>query len=519
MFDGSASARFVGAPSSPQLFFPPFPPEFSMPVCDPSTTVGRLLSLLLLGAAVILPFAGCQGDPQEQPKVAKPVGPERPMRVIVVDDAPFAETLQRQWSARTDSQLELQQMSAAQLEQAQQLSADVVVYPSECLGTLAHRNLIIVPTESVRRQASYDLPDVFDLQRNAEVRWGDQTYAFSFGSPQLVLMYRADLFARRLLEPPKTWTDYQRLVEQLTRETLGDLAPAADQTWSPVCEPLAPGWASKLLLARAATYAAHPSQFSILFDYSTMEPLIDRPPFVRALGELVATAKVAAAKDDKPTPELARRRVLAGQAAMALTWPSRATVSSGETNLAGDVEVAFAPLPGATVAYNFGEQEWTPHESDRSSYVPLIGVAGRLGSVTRRARRPRDAADILALLTGKEWSELLSPVSAHTTMFRFSQLDSPQPWTDSVLTVEASEGYAEVVEATQQQPIHVSSIRIPGYREYLEALDQAVYNSIWNNMSPQDALNETAEAWRKITERLGVEPQREAYTRSLGLEP
>jgi multiple sugar transport system substrate-binding protein len=332
-------------------------------------------------------------------------------------------------------------------------------------------------------------------------------------------MYRADLFARRLLQPPQTWTEYQQVVAQLTREQLGDLAPAPERAWAPVCEPLAAGWAGKLLLARGATYAAHPSQFSILFDYATMEPLIDRAPFVRALEELVATAKVSATTDDKPTPETARRRVLAGEAAMALTWPCRAAGSNDAVSLADGVEVAFAPLPGATVAYNFGEQEWTPHESDRSPYVPLIAVAGKLGSVTHRARRPRDAAGILALLTGKEWSELLSPVSTQTTMFRFSHLESPQRWTDELLTLEAGEAYAEVVETTQQQPVHVSSIRIPGHREYLAALDQAVYRAMAGDVSPQQALTETADAWRKITERLGVDSQREAYTRSLGLEP
>ena len=48
------------------------------------------------------------------------------------------------------------------------------------------------------------------------------------------------------------------------------------------------GW--HVLLARAACYAAHRDNYSTLFNIATMQPLIDGPPFVQALEELVAVA-------------------------------------------------------------------------------------------------------------------------------------------------------------------------------------------------------------------------------------
>ncbi len=475
--------------------------------------------VFVLAGLMIMALAGCNGDAKPAGEPSETQSPARPVRVIVVGDATFADVLQRQWSARTESELELRQMSIEQLEEVKQLSADIIIYPAACLGTLAHRKLIAPPSTSAAESSEQVQTDVFDLQQNAEVRWGDQTYAFSFGSPQLVLMYRADLFAKQGLEPPETWEQYQLLVEQLDRTALGDSAPPEGQPWTPICEPLASGWAGNTLLARAASYASHPSQFSVLFDYATMEPLIAGPPFVRALEELVTAAKSNPADSDQLTPETARRRILAGETAMAFSWPSHTTADGEPLKIATGVEISFAELPGATTAYHFGEQQWTPHADAAPARVPLIGVAGLLGSVTANARRARDAAEVLALLTSQEWSVRLSPSSTATTMFRHSHLTAPQLWTDHVLPPEASTSYAEVVAITQTRPLHLTSLRIPGWQRYQQALDQAVVAACSGDKSPQDALNETASAWSALTAEIGLDSQRAAYTRCLGLEP
>ena len=60
-------------------------------------------------------------------------------------------------------------------------------------------------------------------------------------------------------------------------------------------EPLARGWAGLVLLARAAAYAKERDNYTTLFDEKTLEPAIAGPPFVRALEELVAAAKLGPA--------------------------------------------------------------------------------------------------------------------------------------------------------------------------------------------------------------------------------
>lgn len=479
---------------------------------------GRPTPVVWLGTTLLL-LAGCTGRTVEESQEPKAKEVSRPVRVIIVDDAPLAGALQRQWSARTDSELELEQLAVAQLDEVRRLQADIIIYPSACLGTLAAGELIEAPADSWRKEVDDDQADVFYLQRDAEVRWGNAIYAYSFGSPQFVLMYRADLFQQLDIEPPATWKEYQDVVERLQRSELGDAAPDESQPWAAVGEPLGAGWAANILLARAASYATHPSQFSVLFDYATMEPLIAGPPFVKALEELVATNVYSSDDADQLTPEEARRRLYAGQFGMVLSWPSRVTTEGEDWELADGAEIGFAELPGSSTAYNFDEASWSQRREEEPVRVPLIGVAGRLGSVVQNARRPRDATQILALLTGKEWSERLSPLSASTTMFRESQTKTPGLWTDQVLTQQAAEQYAEVVLTSQNRPIQLSSIRIPGRRRYLTALDAAVAAARSGEQSPQEALAEAAKAWAAITEELGVDKQREAYTRSLGLEP
>ncbi|NJN81072.1 MAG: hypothetical protein HC802_01475 [Caldilineaceae bacterium] len=51
---------------------------------------------------------------------------------------------------------------------------------------------------------------------------------------------------------------------------------------------------------------------------------------------------------------------------------------------------------------------------------------------------------------------------------------------------------------------------IPGAREYMEALDQAI-TSAYAGTDPQTALDEAAAKWDEITERLGRDAQKDAY--------
>ena len=105
-------------------------------------------------------------------------------------------------------------MSAADfLAKEKSLAADVVIYPFTEIGSLVERRLIRGFPESWLDRPDYHKPDLFELPELHETAWGEKTYAVPLGSPVLVCFYRPDVFEKLGRQPPKTWTDYQELVE------------------------------------------------------------------------------------------------------------------------------------------------------------------------------------------------------------------------------------------------------------------------------------------------------------------
>jgi multiple sugar transport system substrate-binding protein len=415
------------------------------------------------------------------------------------------------------------------------LGADAVIYPADELGSLAERGLIRpLPTAWLER-GEFRKSDLFEPGGLAEARWGEQTYAVPFGSPVFVLFYRRDLFDRFHLAPPRTWADYQRPIEFFAehKKDLPGLSAAA-------VEPLAGGWAGKVLLARAAAYAKHRDYYATLFDTETMAPQIASPPFVHALEELVAAAKPDSTVCLAATPADARRAFLSGQCALAISWPTAAQSSSGSnsesrTPIPESFLPGFAELPGSSEAYNPMTKSWQSSRPDDSSEqrsanpesrvpgpdsrVPLLSISGRLGSVAKESASGEFAFQLLAWLSGNEWSGQICPASAATTLFRRVHLAQPGRWVEPQIPPAAAKEYADVVVRSFSQSQWLESPRIPGHAEYMSALDGAVRAAVEGKQSPAEALTAAADRWRAITARLGLDAQRAAYTRSLGLEP
>jgi multiple sugar transport system substrate-binding protein len=452
----------------------------------------------------------------------------------VIDDPELADVIQRQWRARAEGEIVVQQKTSREIVAAEgRLGADAVIYPAALIGELAERQLIVSVPDDVLNGAQLAQRDVLELIRLHEVTWGKKTYAVAFGSPQLTLFYRADIFERLGLQPPQTWAEYAALAARLAdRSTLGDLAPPADAPWYGTVEPLGQGWAGQVLLARAAAYARHRSRYSTLFNYNTMEPLIDGPPFAKALEELAAAAKHGPPEAIYRSPEMpgysphdVRREFLAGHCAMALTWPSRSKSAAGDAAPLAKVPTGLALLPGSLDVYNAFDGKWEPRRADERLSVPLLSSAGRLGSVTKESRNPQSALNVLVWLSGSEWSNEIAPHSRETTLYRTTHLRAPQAWIDESLDSAAAGQYADAVAQSQDCSVWLFSIRIPGRSEYLAALDDAVQQTTARETSPAEsltaveALKAAADRWRQITTAHGVESQRRAYERSLGLEP
>lgn len=451
-------------------------------------------------------LVGCQhddpySDEQEPPPLAT-------LKVLVVDDPPLANAIEQEWQARGGKNLVVEQTTTESLLDKESIAADIVVYPTRLLGELKARNWLAPVPDDVWKHEDYDANDLFETIRRREVRWGKSVAALPFGSPQWMLYIRDDLLEKLDRPPPATWAEYDELAALMAAEGGGN----AD--WSGIAEPWGDSWGGLVLVARASAYAKHSANYSTLFDVASFEPLIDGPPFLRALEELVAVSAYASDDAATLTPADAKTRFAQQQCGMAWGWP---------TSFAQDEKVTAWPplrlveLPGSPDMFDFHEQTWGVRPDQINPRIPFIGFSGRLGSVTRETVSSRQAWQTLAWLTGPRAGTSTGSASASTAPFRLSQLDETARWVERELPAEVARDYAATLRTAQSRPTTLRLPPIPGIDNYLAALDRAVSQAISQEQSPQEALREAAGRWREITAEHGIERQRAAYRKSLGL--
>jgi ABC-type glycerol-3-phosphate transport system substrate-binding protein len=489
--------------------------------------LGLRASLLAAFLVVALVLPGCWGKHKLDSKPAR--AEAETVRIAIVGDPALAEAIGRlkaEWHAVTGNTMEVGEFDNLPTADADAHSLgvatmhDALVIPASELGTLVEADRLMAVPRDVRDSPQAAWADMFLLVQQGAF-WADDVWAVPLGAPQLTLLYRRDLFEQFHRTPPTTWAEYQTLVQFFSERDKpaeskpGDDAPPADAAWYGTLEPLSGGWGARLLLARAAAYAKHRDNYSTLFDIESFKPLVAGPPFVRALEELLA-AQRGAKPADRPQLDVVgvREAFFAGQSAMALTWPSAA--GKGEPV---DVKVGFAELPGAAKMFNFSSQRWDDRTADESVHVPVVPLEGRMGVVVKGSPHAAAALDLLTWLAGEKWGTRVASASAATTLYRRSQQKDAAAWVEPGIDRGPAREYAQVVGEAGGRSVWVAALRIPGWDEYYAALDEAVERAVRGEAKPAEALEAAAERWASISERLGVDRQRAAYRRSLGLEP
>ena len=462
-------------------------------------------------------LAGCgTGSSSTKTTVKKQRTPQ--LTVLVIDDPALGDTIKSEWRSRTEDEVIIRKITWQEAAAAQRLPGDLVVYPAGHLGELAEAGLLAPISDRTLENDAFALRDIYKQIRLHEMKWGDKVLGLPLGSPQLMLVYRRDIFTKLKVKPPQTWAEYGALAARLAkREELGTFAPAADAPWRGAVEPLAPGYAGQMLLARSAAYAAHKEQISPLLELTSLKSLIGRPPYVRALTELAASHSNEKEKPTHFTPSEAYQELVHGRCAMAITWPSAATAAMDKAVAERAEFIGFAELPGAREVYDFGRKQWGERGAGEDPRVPLLAVSGRMVSVTATSGEQEAAENMATWIAGSEVAQQISPSSPETTLFRGSQEPDAGRWLGSIGEQGKNE-YVAALRQTQERPQYSRGICLPGRREYLSALDQAVSDALQGKKSPEDALAAAAAAWDKITARRGLESQRTALERSLGLK-
>ena len=113
-------------------------------------TFSRIHRRTALGHAAALAAAGLTGCPKETTKT--PATDEQaaapPLTLLVTDAPDLGKAIQREWLGRTEQQLNIRDVTMAELAKATRLPGDVIVFPTGLVGQLAEQNLLL-PLEPV----------------------------------------------------------------------------------------------------------------------------------------------------------------------------------------------------------------------------------------------------------------------------------------------------------------------------------------------------------------------------------
>ena len=452
------------------------------------------------------------------------------LKLLVVDDPELAGGIRRlrgEWAERTGGgRLQVIEWASSDLVAAKSLPVDLVVYPSRYLGTLARKNYLRPLRASVLRSSRFAQADLLPAIRNREMVYGGCVYAVPFGSPPLMLCYNVRMLQAAGCEVPSTWADYRRVVGQLEGQAMPCPLPLADKA------------AASMLLARAVSYARQEGHMTLLFDIDTFEPRIASPPFVRALEEMtleitrhqeMSQGEAELATSPFPSFSDAVKEVAIGRAAMTFGWPGVYCPQSRDAAHT-PVGVSYAPLPRAKDCYRVTRNRWETSRVDTP--VTLLGVAGRLASVTTFCRNAASAFKLLLWLGSGETATGISARSRSTLWYRHSQVEFFQRWQAGcqglprpglpvaeglpAITGTRHRGMARTVVGLLSSDECFLLPRIPGIDRYLESLADAVRGAIAGETA-QSALQRAAGQWRQITRSLGRTGQQASYRAHLGL--
>ncbi len=324
-----------------------------------------------------------------------------------------------------------------------------------------------------------ELDDIGDVYRENQMRIGDTIYGFPDDGDVFILYYRKDVFEEMGLSVPTTWDEFYEVSKAITDAKAPDMYGSAFMR--------ARGLLQYFYQERARVEGCR------FFDAETMKATINGPGCVKALAGMV--------KDNTTMPPgievwgfvetLAAFN--AGQSAMLQSWPPVGRWSAGY----GTDDIAMQWVPPSVVAGKVGYA------------LPPGGhpqLAAGFAMAVSSSSKNKDAAYLYI-----QWINSIDISHQRVQLpyalrdpFRKSHFSSPEyqsRWPDAKYYLEAAEKGAVS---------GLLDLSIINTFAYIDAL-AAGLQSVMSGGDPQEELDGVAAKWDALTEKVGVDAQREAY--------
>lgn len=482
-------------------------------------------------ALSVLTLGGCEKKTAQRLNVKdtqQPTPRLRPCQVLLIGLEGLAQPLQRQWEARHDSALTVQSIEMTEFvdnDMRVDSEVNVLVYPADIMVELIDKKRIDPLDKSFYDSDEFTKFSFLTHYRKSNIRFAGQPYAAPCGGPMFTQVFRNDVIAQLgQSAPPETWKQFIRTAKKIT--DLKSASQPPNDLPTTIALPLKPGWAGHTFLAISSPYVRQFGQLSVLFDRHSMKPLLDRPGFVRALSEMKELVQ-ASPESLQLGPQDVFEKLISGEAAIGLTWPSNISDSAHQANNtsqspdAGDTnkkpvnqrsaiieQLRVAKVPGSTEFFDNDSNRWTRREANKILSTDYHNIPGIMVSQVRSRGRKQAAQQFIAWVTDTEISALLFDGNMLSGPFRAAHLAKLDSWSSARGSNEFNQSWSQTLRDAHQNALIFKFPSIAGSRQYQHLLDQGIRNCLSrDDLSPQQALTDISANWESLTESIGRKKQ------------
>ena len=347
--------------------------------------------------------------------------------------------------------------------------------------------------------------------------WGDTAYMVPIDGDRHYLQYRRDLLQAptykadfkaalgRDLAVPRTWPELQEVARFFHGRKLPDGSVISGMAEVTVSDALLGNY----FIKRAAPYAKHPQvKGGFYFDLKTMEPLVNTPGWVEALKDFVAAQNLYPKGGQTMSFFDTISAFGRGNVVFTDSWDDPFIEAMEPGNPLRN-HVAAALSPGSRKVWNRNTGTWDQFAN--VNYAPYI-VYGWSSGVAKSSKNKDAAFDFLGFYANRKNHQAdLNVGRFGMNPFRQSDLD-PRLWIErGGWDPAVARSYVETLSAHSKSRNRILDLRIVRGQEYVQLLSVGVYRALTGRDTPQAALDGVAERWRELTQRIGIEQQREAY--------
>lgn len=324
-----------------------------------------------------------------------------------------------------------------------------------------------------------ELDEIAPVYRDNQMKVGDTIYGFPDDGDVFLFYYRKDILEENGMEVPTTWAEFAETAQALTDKYGPDMYGAAFFRDAP--------YAQFMFQERFRTEGGK------FFDEESMAATVNSEVGVKVFTEM--------REENSFMPPGVE------------TW---GFVENLAAFLAGDTAMTISWPPYGRWAAGYGTDE------EALSWVPKSEIGGKVGYALPPGGHPQLAAGFSLAVSASSQNKEAAYLFIQWLNSKDTSLERVQlpyalrdPFRDSHFTSEEYKSRwaeaPEYLDALQQGAVSgLLDLSLIQTDKYEEALRQGI-SRLWAGEDPQAILDDVAAQWDAVTERVGVEDQKEAY--------